>query len=123
MDKMYDDIELAETKSRYSKMRHYREIIGSRMQLIADITEVREKIENLIKITEDIYYAKVYQTTLKVLRSEQWTASLNGKLEVIQQNYSLLSNEVNIQHSHFLEWIIIVLIALEFAFFILETII
>jgi hypothetical protein len=121
MEKMYDDIELAETKSRYRKMRHYREIIGSRMQIIADITEVREKIENLIKITEDIYYARVYQTTLKVLRSEQWTSSLNGKLEVIQQNYSLLSNEVNIQHSHFLEWIIIVLIALEFGFAIINT--
>lgn len=123
MEKMYDDIEVAETKSRYRKMRHYREIIGTRMQLIADITEVREKIENLIKITEDIYYARVYQTTLKVLRSDQWTASLNRKLEVIQQNYTLLSNEVNIQHSYYLEWIIIVLIALEFGFAILNTII
>ncbi|MDD3365418.1 MAG: hypothetical protein PHZ03_10590 [Syntrophomonas sp.] len=121
MEKMYDDIELAETKSRYRKMRHYREIIGTRMQLIADITEVREKIENLIKITEDIYYARVYQTTLKVLRSDQWTASLNRKLEVIQQNYTLLSNEVNIQHSYYLEWIIIVLIALEFGFAILSA--
>jgi len=123
MEKMYDDIELAETKSSYLKMRHYREIIGTRMQLIADITEVRERIENLIKITEDIYYARVYQNTLKVLRSDQWTESLNRKLQVIQQNYTLLSNEVNIQHSYFLEWIIIVIIALEFGFAILNTII
>lgn len=122
MEKMYDDIELAETKSRYRKMRHYREIIGKRMQLIADITEVREKIENLIKITEDIYYARVYQNTLRVLRSDQWTQSINRKLEVIQQNYTLLSNEVNIQHSYWLEWIIIVLIALEFGFAILDAI-
>lgn len=122
MEKMYDDIDLAETKSRYRKMRHYREIITTRMQLIADITEVRERIENLIKITEDIYYARVYQTTLRVLRSDQWTESVNRKLKVIQQNYTLLSNEVNIQHSYFLEWIIIVLITLEFGFAILNTI-
>lgn len=121
MEKMYDDIELAETKTRYQRLRHYRKIITTRMQLIADITEVREKIENLIKITEDIYYARVYQTTLKVLRIEQWSTSINRKLNVIQQNYSLLSNEVNIQHSNFLEWIIIILIALEFAFAILDT--
>jgi len=121
MEKMYDDIELAETKSSYRKMRHYREIIGTRMQLIADITEVRERIENLIKITEDIYYARVYQTTLKVLRSDQWTESLNRKLQVIQQNYTLLSNEVNIQHSYFLEWIIIVIIALEFGFAVISA--
>lgn len=121
MEKMYDDIELAETKSSYRKMRHYREIIGTRMQLIAEITEVRERIENLIKITEDIYYARVYQNTLKVLRSDQWTESLNRKLQVIQQNYTLLSSEVNIQHSNFLEWIIIVIIALEFGFAILNA--
>ena len=121
MEKMYDDIEVAETKSRYRRMRHYREIITTRLQLIAEITEVRERIENLIKITEDIYYARVYQTTLKVLRSDQWTESINRKLQVIQQNYSLLSNEVNIQHSYFLEWIIIVLIALEFGFAILSA--
>jgi len=120
MEKMYDDIEVASTKSSYSKVRYYREIIGTRMQLIADITEVREKIENLIKITEDIYYARVYQTTLRVLRSDQWTESLNRKLQVIQQNYALLSSEVNLRHSYFLEWIIIVLIALEFGFAILD---
>lgn len=122
MEKMYDDIELAATKSSYRKMRQYREIIATRMQLIADITEVRERIENLIKITEDVYYARVYQTTLKVLRSDQWTESLNRKLQVIQQNYSLLSNEINIQHSNYLEWIIIILIALEFGFAILNKI-
>jgi hypothetical protein len=120
MEKMYNDIEVASTKSSYSKVRYYREIIGTRMQLIADITEVREKIENLIKITEDIYYARVYQTTLRVLRSDQWTESLNRKLQVIQQNYALLSSEVNLRHSYFLEWIIIVLIALEFGFAILD---
>lgn len=121
MEKMYDDIELADTKPRYQKIRHYRGIISSRMRLIADITEVRERIENLIKITEDVYYARVYQTTLKVLRSDQWTDSVNRKLNVIQQNYTLLSNQVNIQHSNFLEWIIIILIALEFAFAILDA--
>jgi len=120
MTKMYSDIEAAAAEPSYRKSRYYREIIGSRMQLIADITEVREKIENLIKITEDIYYARVYQTTLRVLRCDQWTDSLNRKLQVIQQNYSLLSNQVNIQHSNFLEWIIIILIALEFGYAIMD---
>ncbi|MEQ8236757.1 MAG: hypothetical protein ABRQ23_08275 [Syntrophomonadaceae bacterium] len=120
MIKMYDDIETAGAKSSFRKSRYYKGIISSRMQLIADITEVRERIENLIKITEDVYYARVYQTTLKVLRCDQWTESLNRKLQVIQQNYSLLSNQVNIQHSNFLEWIIIILIALELGYAILD---
>ncbi|MEQ8201707.1 MAG: hypothetical protein ABRQ24_09855 [Syntrophomonadaceae bacterium] len=120
MEVMYGDIDAAAAKPSYRKMGYYRQIIGNRMQMIANITETRERIENLIKITEDIYYARVYQATLEVLRSDQWTASLNRKLQVIQQNYNLLLNQVNIQHSNFLEWIIIILIALEFGFAILS---
>ncbi|MBO8158185.1 hypothetical protein [Thermosyntropha sp.] len=123
MEKMYDDIEQAEKLSRYARLRRYRQIMSELMEIIGDITEVTEKIKNFIKITEDIYYARVYETTLRVLRTGQWSESLNRMISVIYQNYSLLSNEVNIQHSNFLEWIIIILIALEFIFAILQSII
>ncbi|KUG05168.1 hypothetical protein ASZ90_017409 [hydrocarbon metagenome] len=122
MDKMYVDIEIAEKKSRFSRTRQYRKIISAQMELIADLTEVTEKIGNLIKITEDVYYARVYQTALKVLRTAQWNESVERKLQVIQRNYALLSNEVDVRHSYFLEWIIIILIALEFGFAILEAV-
>ncbi|NLX89685.1 MAG: hypothetical protein GXZ09_09820 [Syntrophomonadaceae bacterium] len=121
MDRMYDDIQKVDKDSRFKRSRQYRRIMSRLMEFIADISEVTEKIDNFIKITEDIYYARVYQMTLKVLRAEQWSESVNRKLQVIQQNYALLSNEVNIQHSNSLEWIIIILIALEFGFYILET--
>ncbi|HWP96319.1 MAG TPA: hypothetical protein VN426_05675 [Syntrophomonadaceae bacterium] len=120
MENMYDDIEQAGSRPAYSRVGRYRRITSTSMRFIADITEVTEKIDNLIKITEDIYYARVYQATLGVLRTDQWRKSVNRKLQVIQQNYSLLSNEVNIQHSNILEWIIIILIALEFALAILQ---
>lgn len=121
MEKMYDDIEEAENLSRYARLKLYRQIMAELMEIIADITEVTEKIKNFIKITEDIYYARVYETTLRVLRTYQWSESLSRMTNVIYQNYSLLSNEVNVQHSNFLEWIIIALIALEFLFAILQT--
>jgi uncharacterized Rmd1/YagE family protein len=72
-------------------------------------------------VTEDVYYARVYATTLKVLRSRQWSESVSRKIEVIQENYSMLSDEVRVQHSNFLEWVVIILIALEFGFFIWES--
>ncbi|SHH26375.1 hypothetical protein SAMN02745221_02050 [Thermosyntropha lipolytica DSM 11003] len=122
MEKMYADIEEAEKLSRYARLRLYRQIMTELMEIIADITEVTEKIKNFIKITEDIYYARVYETTLRVLRTYQWSESLTRTTNVIYQNYSLLSNEVNVQHSNFLEWIIIILIALEFLFAILQTV-
>jgi uncharacterized Rmd1/YagE family protein len=89
------------------------------METSAEISEIIEKVNNLIKVTEDVYYARVYATALKVLRSSQWSESVNRKTKVIQGNYSMLSDEVRIQHSNFLEWIVIVLIALELVLLIL----
>lgn len=114
MDKMYDDIEHADKLWRFRRMGQYHSIMSRLMESYAEISEITEKINNLIKVTEDVYYARVYATTLKVLRSSQWSESVGRKIDVIHKNYSMLSEEVRIQHSNFLEWIIIVLIALEF---------
>ena len=116
MEKMYDEIERADRFSSFRRVREYHAIMARLMETSAGISETIEKIDNLIKVTEDIYYARVYAMALKVLRSSQWSESVSRKIEVIQENYSMLSDEVRIQHSNFLEWIIIVLIAMEFIF-------
>lgn len=120
MEKMYDDIALADRLPRFRRMRHYHGIMAHLMETNAEFSEIIEKIDNLIKVTEDVYYARVYATVLKVIRSNQWSESVSRKIEVIRENYSMLSDEVRIQHSNFLEWVIIVLIALEFGFAIWE---
>jgi hypothetical protein len=116
MEKMYDEIERADRFSSFRRGREYHAIMARLMETSAGISETIEKVDNLIKVTEDIYYARVYAMALKVLRSSQWSESVSRKIEVIQENYSMLSDEVRIQHSNFLEWIIIVLIAMEFIF-------
>ena len=122
MEKMYDDIEFADKMPGFRRSRRYHAIMSELMTTSAEISEITEKVNNLIKVTEDVYYARVYATVLKVIRSGQWSESLNRKIEVIRQNYSMLSDEVRIQHSNFLEWVIIVLIALEFALAIWQSI-
>jgi hypothetical protein len=114
MEKMYDDIEQAEQMWRFLRMRQYHTIMAKQMEIYAEVSEIFEKVDNLIKVTEDVYYARVYATALRVFRSSQWSESVSRKIEVIRENYSMLSDEVRIQHSNFLEWVIIILIALEF---------
>ena len=94
----------------------------SRWRTYAEISEVIEKVDNLIKVTENVYYARVYATVLKVLRSNQWSESVTRKIDVIRENYSMLSDEVRIQHSNTLEWVVIILIALEFGLAIWQSI-
>jgi hypothetical protein len=120
MEKMYDDIEGAERLSQYSRMRRYHAIMSGLMETQAEISETIEKVDNLIKVTEDVYYARVYATALKVMRSGQWSESVNRKIAVIRETYAMLSDEVRIQHSNFLEWIVILLIAFEIAIVIFE---
>lgn len=86
------------------------------MTTVAEVSEVAEGIENLIWITEDVYHARVYATPLRVLRADLWRTSVDRKIDVVRENYRVLPDEVNREHGNFLEWVIIVLIALEFAF-------
>lgn len=113
MEKMYDDIVIADKLPPFKRRHRYRMIMMQLMQNNAEISEVTEKVNNLIKVTEDVYYARVYASALKVLRSNQWSESVNHKIGVIRENYSMLSDEVHIQHSNYLEWIVIILIAIE----------
>jgi len=120
MEKMYDDIEGAERLSQYSRMQRYHTIMSELMETQAEISETVEKVDNLIKVTEDVYYARVYATALKVMRSGQWSESVNKKISVIRETYTMLSGEVRIQHSNLLEWIVIILILFEIVFAIWE---
>lgn len=121
MESMYEHLDSADRMLRWQRLRKYHLIMNQLMEVHAEITETIEKIQNLIKITEDVYYARVYAATLNVLHTSQWTESVQRKLDVIHRNYTMLSNEVNIQHSNFLEWMIIILIALEFGWAIWQT--
>lgn len=113
MARMYEDIGQAGRLSWWSRMHQYRVIMADLMRSHAEVSEITEKVKNLIKVTEDIYYARVYATALRVIRSDQWTESLHRKIEVMRENYSMLADEVRNQHSNFLEWVIIILIAME----------
>ena len=61
-----------------------------------------------------------YQTLAKYLELKQRIEILNLKLQTIDELFNMLATEQNHQHSSFLEWIIIVLIAVEVVLFFIE---
>lgn len=119
MDRMYDDIENADRQWWLIRSLHYRKLMKDLMSEQAEVSEIVEDINNLIKVTDDIYYARVYAAALHALRSDSWSQSVNRRLSTIRETYRMLSDEVNVQHAHFLEWIVIILIALEIILFTL----
>jgi hypothetical protein len=113
MEKMYDALGEIETIGRYSRRRQYRKIMNRLMKLVIDISEITERIHNSLKLTEDVFYARVYSAALGIFRTRAWAESIERKITIIQQNYTMLSNEIATQQSNILELTIVLLIMLE----------
>lgn len=81
--------------------------------LIADTTETSARVENALKVTEDVYWNRVYTAALAVLRVDVWRSGIAETLAVLRESASLLNDEAEVARSTLLEWLVIVLIAFE----------
>ncbi len=113
MEKMYNAIEEAEKTASIRRLGRYRRIMNQLTELIADVTEITERIDNSLKVTEDVFYARIYGTALSIFRTKAWEESIHRKIDIITQSYTMLSNRIITQRSEILELTIIVLIMLE----------
>lgn len=113
MEKMYTAIEEAEKTANIRRLGRYRQIMNQLMELIVDITEITERIDNALKVTEDVFYARIYGTALSIFRTKAWEESINRKISIINQSYTMLSNRTINQRSELLEITIVALILLE----------
>jgi ribosome-binding factor A len=78
-----------------------------------ELTEVLDRIEHAVNLTEDFYYATVYREAVKVFGITEHAAVVQRKLDALHQTATLLNDEVATRVGNRLEWIIIVLIAFE----------
>lgn len=67
-------------------------------------------------------YEATYNTAARYLEIRQRVDLLSKKLETIHEMFEMLADEMKHQHSSFLEWIIIILIAIEIVIFLAEEI-
>lgn len=81
--------------------------------LIADITEHSGRVENALKVTEDVYWNRVYTAALQALRVEAWRMGIAETLDVLRQMAGLLHDEEQVTRSTLLEVLVIALIAVE----------
>jgi hypothetical protein len=113
MEKMYQAIEEVEAVPKYGRRKQYRRIMNRLMELVADVSEITERIHNSLSVTEDIFYARVYSAALNIFRTRAWAGSIERKIAIIQQSYTMLSNEIVTQQSALMELAIVLLIMLE----------
>lgn len=113
LPKLYDRIERARNRRRRIIVGGYSEVLASMSTLVAEITELIERAENALKVTDDVYLARIYSTALELYRARIWRAGVDRKLAIIRETYSMLNGEAQARRAELLEIAIILLIAFE----------
>jgi hypothetical protein len=88
--------------------------------LVAEITELTEKVENSLQVTEDVYLARVYGAAMDLLRVPKLSAAVDRKLAIIRDTYTALYDEASSRRAELLELAIVLLIVFEIALALME---
>jgi hypothetical protein len=81
--------------------------------LVAEVVQITEKVDNAIKVTDDVYLARLYGAALELFRVRFWTDAIDRKLSLIRDTYTALYDEAVATRAEWLEVAILLLIVLE----------
>ena len=113
LPQLYDRASLARRGPAALLVRRFEHILAGLHTLVADTTEVVERVENGLKVTNDVYLARIYQAALALFREDAWRLGLARKLQIFRDTYSMLNDEAQTARGNVLEVIIILLIVIE----------
>ncbi len=96
--------------------RHFARFDRLRRRLMArhaEIADVRARMDSALRVTEDLYYAKIYRAALELYGAHEIERAVAEKLEVLSETYSMLTEEIHNIRSQVLEVGILTLILIE----------
>jgi len=82
-------------------------------QIRTDISLVRERIYNALKLAGDAYLARAYEEARSKVGAEKYDGTVRDQLATLTEIYTVLNNRAQASRAETLEMIIILLIALE----------
>ncbi len=89
-------------------------------QISTDVSLVRERIYNSLKLVGDAYLARVYEEARRNVGAEKHEGSVRDKLATLTEIYTVLNDRAQASRTETLEMIIILLIAFEIVMGILK---
>lgn len=112
LPRMYDMVEAAHASNPLGA-RHFADLARKLYTLVAEVTEITEKVDNALQVTEDVYLARVYASALDLFRVRHVSDAVDRKLAIIRDTYAALYEEASGKRAELLELAIIVLIVVE----------
>ncbi|HET9982427.1 MAG TPA: hypothetical protein VFQ38_02520 [Longimicrobiales bacterium] len=113
LPRMYDRVEAARRGWAGLARRRYADLARQLYTLVAEVTEITERVDNALKVTEDVYLARIYGSALELFRVPTLSAAVNRKLAIIRDTYTALYDEAATARAEILELGIFILIILE----------
>jgi hypothetical protein len=113
LPRMYDLVEAARRRWSIPGARRFADLARRLYTMVAEVTELTEKVDNALQVTEDVYLARIYAAALELYRVPTVSAAVDRKLSIIRDTYTALYDEASSSRSGLLEIIIVVMIAVE----------
>ncbi len=106
---------IAQAQRRFTMplVRRYSQLLSDVQRLVAEVTEVTEQIDNALKVTDDVYWNRLYSAALSVLRVRVWREGVDHKLALLRETYAMLHADADSERAAALEWAIVLLIVFE----------
>ena len=113
LPRMYDLVEATHRTMGLRTTHRYAKLARRLYNLVAEVTELTERVDNALQVTEDVYLARVYAAAIDLFRVPNVSAAVDRKLAIIRDTYSALYSEASGQRGEFLEIAVVVLIVIE----------
>ena len=113
LPRMYDLVEATQRRWALPGARRFADLARRLYTMVAEVTELTEKVDNALQVTEDVYLARIYAAALELFRVPTVSAAVDRKLSIIRDTYTALYDEAHSSRSEVLEIIILVLITVE----------
>jgi hypothetical protein len=110
---LYDRIAAARVWRRPRLSGRFRRVLSDLQARVADITETVERVENALKVTDDVYLARIYAAALELFREQAWRRGIDRKLGILRETYAMLNSEAQAARGELLEIAIVLLIVAE----------
>ena len=113
LPRMYDMVETARRTRILFAARRFANLARRFYTLVAEVTELTEKVDNALQVTEDVYLARIYSSALELFRVRRVSAAVERKLAIIRDTYTALYDEASSRRAELMEFLIVVLIVVE----------
>jgi hypothetical protein len=120
LPRMYDLVEQAQRARHWYAPRRFADLARRLYTLVAEVTELTEKADNALQVTEDVYLARIYAAALELFRVPKIGAAVDRKLAIMRDTYTALYDEAAGRRGELMELAIIALVAMELVVALLQ---